>query len=89
MSGAVTGGYNVEAREFAAGHSTEEGGGCAEMCVVNQLGGDPAKVRFTNAIRPRYGKLQEICASCGIRFRRNQSANPRTTCMTDRGLGGK
>jgi hypothetical protein len=27
-------------------------GACAEMCVIDQLGGDASKVRFTSAVRP-------------------------------------
>ncbi|MCW3844991.1 polymorphic toxin-type HINT domain-containing protein [Micromonospora yasonensis] len=59
----VTAGYNVETRQFAAGHSTGNGN-CAEVCVINQLGGDPSKIRFTTAVRPRTGKQLPICFSC-------------------------
>ncbi|MEV0393016.1 polymorphic toxin-type HINT domain-containing protein [Polymorphospora rubra] len=59
----VTAGYNVETRQFAAGHSTGNGN-CAEVCVINQLGGDPSKIRFTTAVRPRTGKQLPICFAC-------------------------
>jgi hypothetical protein len=88
MAGAVTAGYNIETREFAAGNSSAEGG-CAEICVVNQLGGDATKIRFTAAIRARHGGLQEICPACEITFRRHQFVDPATTFQTDRILGGE
>jgi hypothetical protein len=42
-------------------------GSCAEACVVNALGGDASKVRFTSAVRPgASGPLDPvlICMIC-------------------------
>ena len=47
----VTAGYNAESRGVAAACSG--GGLCAEDRVVQQLGGDASKVKFTSAVRPR------------------------------------
>ncbi|WP_018347650.1 polymorphic toxin-type HINT domain-containing protein [Longispora albida] len=59
----VTAGYNVETKQVAVGAS-HGGGACAEVCVINQLGGDASKIRFTMAVRPRNGRLINICFSC-------------------------
>jgi len=62
----VTGGYNTETGEVAAAQSG--GGLCAEDNVVQKLGGDPSKVKFTEAVRPR--KLNSadpevpVCTRC-------------------------
>ncbi|MQS06852.1 ricin-type beta-trefoil lectin domain protein, partial [Streptomyces alkaliphilus] len=64
----VTAGYNTETGQYAAGASSK--GVCAETCVVNQLGGDPSKIVFTAAIRPRTGALINICVSCEGQFGR-------------------
>ncbi|MFH8614206.1 polymorphic toxin-type HINT domain-containing protein [Streptomyces sp. NPDC017979] len=64
----VTAGYNTETGQYAAGASSN--GVCAETCVVNQLGGDPSKIVFTAAVRPRTGALINICVSCEGQFGR-------------------
>jgi RHS repeat-associated protein len=62
----VTGGYNTETGEVVAGCSG--GGICAEDDVVRQLGGDPDKVRFTEAVRPRTGREQPVCVRCQEKY---------------------
>ncbi|MFB7516554.1 SpvB/TcaC N-terminal domain-containing protein [Streptomyces sp. NPDC056144] len=64
----VTAGYNTETGQYAAGASSK--GVCAETCVVNQLGGDPSKIVFTSAVRPRTGEPINICVSCEGQFGR-------------------
>ncbi|MFF3764588.1 RHS repeat-associated core domain-containing protein [Streptomyces sp. NPDC001922] len=64
----VTAGYNKETGQYAAGASSK--GVCAEVCVVNQLGGDPSKIVFTSAVRPRTGASINICVSCEGQFGR-------------------
>ncbi|MGW4229916.1 polymorphic toxin-type HINT domain-containing protein [Streptomyces sp. NPDC004980] len=64
----VTAGYNSETGQYAAGASSK--GVCAETCVVNQLGGDPSKIIFTTAVRPRTGAPINICVSCEGQFGR-------------------
>jgi len=59
---AVTGGVNIETGEIAGGYSTA--GGCAEDMVTARLGGDPSKIRFSEAIRPRTGQQQPVCQRC-------------------------
>ncbi|MFD6530440.1 RHS repeat-associated core domain-containing protein [Streptomyces sp. NPDC060184] len=65
----VTAGYNSETGQYAAGASVK--GVCAETCVVNQLGGDPSKIVFTAAVRPRTGALINICVACEGQFGRS------------------
>ncbi|WP_431037738.1 DNRLRE domain-containing protein [Streptomyces sp. P6-2-1] len=65
----VTAGYNSETGQYAAGASSK--GVCAETCVVNQLGGDPSKIVFTTAVRPRTGAPINICVSCEGQFGRS------------------
>jgi len=65
----VTGGYNTETGEVAArGCST---GACAEDNVVNALGGDKTKVKFTEATRPRTGEEVPVCERFEQKYGRN------------------
>ncbi|WP_371617591.1 polymorphic toxin-type HINT domain-containing protein [Streptomyces sp. NBC_00454] len=69
----VTAGYNTETRQFAAAANAFNGA-CAEACLVGALGGDPSKIVFTSAVRPRKAptelKQVKICSSCEIRYGR-------------------
>jgi len=67
---AVTGGYNMKTGEVVAGCSGNEM--CAEDDVVQQLGGNPSEVRFTEAVRPRTGNQQPICERCQGKYTRDQ-----------------
>jgi hypothetical protein len=71
--------YSVKTGDSATGCSG--GGLCAEDRVVGQLGGDPADVRFTEAIRPRTDEEVGICTRCQgnsdqISFRQELHTNP-------------
>ncbi|WP_239090086.1 polymorphic toxin-type HINT domain-containing protein, partial [Sphaerimonospora thailandensis] len=77
----VTAGYNVETGQYAAGASAK--GVCAEVCVVNQLGGDPSKIVFTSAVRPRTGQSINICVSCEGQFGRKPFKEPGTIFDSD------
>src|SRR5690606_1324820 len=68
----VTAGYNIETGEVAARASGS--GRCAEDWVVDALGGDPSKVRFTEACRPRanpppYREIP-VCTRCEGKYGR-------------------
>ncbi|MBK9261265.1 MAG: RHS repeat-associated core domain-containing protein [Polyangiaceae bacterium] len=67
----VTAGYHIETRQIAVGCS---GGGCAEGKVVQQLGGDASKVKFTEAVRPRPDgppfKQVPVCQNCETQYGR-------------------
>jgi RHS repeat-associated protein len=77
----VTAGYNRETGQYAAGASKR--GVCAEICVVNQLGGDPSKIVFTSAVRPRTGAPVNICPACEASFGRAAFPQTGTTFDTD------
>jgi len=77
----VTAGYNIETRQYAAGASNR--GVCAEVCVVNQLGGDPSNIVFTTAIRPSKGLQVKICVSCEGQFGRAGFQEPGTLFDSD------
>ncbi|ROR44146.1 intein/RHS repeat-associated protein [Kitasatospora cineracea] len=80
----VTAGYNVETGEYAAGGSSRDG--CAEVCVINLLGGDASKIRFTAAVHTRKSMLMEqqpVCVFCEARFSRQAFPNPVTIFKTD------
>ena len=68
----VTGGYNVDTGQVAAGCSSGDGTMCAEDDVVQQLGGDPSKVRFTEATRPRTGGEVPVCIRCQAKYSPDQ-----------------
>jgi RHS repeat-associated protein len=82
---AVTAGYNLETGQYAA--AANSAGACAEMCVIDQLGGDASKVRFTSAVRPRAlpGDLQQVsvCLVCESRYTRAPFVEPGTTFKSD------
>jgi RHS repeat-associated protein len=68
----VTAGYNVETGEVAARGSGK--GCCAEDYVVEALGGDPSKVRLTEATRPRnqpppFSEVP-VCSRCEAKYGR-------------------
>ena len=68
---AVTGGVNIETGQVAGGYNT--GGRCAEDMVVERLGGDASKIRFSEAIRPRYGQQQQkVCLGCQGKYPKEQ-----------------
>lgn len=77
----VTAGYNRETGQYAAGASGR--GVCAETCVVNQLGGDPSKIVFTSAVRPRTGVQVNVCPTCEASFGRGAFPQSGTTFDTD------
>jgi hypothetical protein len=58
----ITGGVNVTTGEVTAAYNTT--GKCAEDVVVEQLGGDASKVRFSEAVRPRTGQQVPVCERC-------------------------
>lgn len=66
----VTGGPNIETGESVSG--VNHGGMCAEDDVAQQLGGDPSKIRFSSATRPRTNEQVNICPRCQGKFGRNQ-----------------
>ncbi|MGK4009233.1 RHS repeat-associated core domain-containing protein [Sorangium sp. So ce1036] len=70
---AVTGGYNTETGQVATGCSG--GGLCAEDRVVEALGNDPSKVKFTEAVRPRRGgapfREVPVCVRCEMKHGRD------------------
>jgi len=68
----VTGGVNVETGQVAAGYNTA--GKCAEDVVVGKLGGDPSKVRFSEAVRPRTGQQVPVCERCQGKYTKDQFA---------------
>ncbi len=63
----VTGGVNVQTGEVVSGYNTA--GRCAEDMVVERLGGDASKVRFSEAIRPRTGEQVPVCERCQGTYR--------------------
>jgi RHS repeat-associated protein len=65
----ATGGYNTQTGEIVA--KVCGGGKCAEDHVVQALGGDKTKVRFTQAIRPRTGEQVPVCARCEENYGRD------------------
>lgn len=80
----VTGGYNIETGQYAAGASGELGrGACAEASVINRLGGDPSKVVFTSAVRPRTGESINICLTCESLYGRGPFKEPGTVFDSD------
>jgi hypothetical protein len=66
----VTAGWNTETGDVATGCSG--GGKCAEERVVDALGGDPSKVNFVEAVRPRPGgppyRDVPICENCQDKY---------------------
>src|SRR5262245_27299672 len=82
----VTAGYNTETRQFAAAANAFNGA-CAEACVVSALGGDPGKIVFTSAVRPRKAptelKQVKICSSCESRYGRGAFPAAGTVFSTD------
>jgi hypothetical protein len=69
----VTAGVNTETGQVATGCSG--GGMCGEQRVVEALGGDPSKVQFTEAVRPRPGGAPfnevPVCTNCEARYGRD------------------
>jgi len=66
----VTGGVNVETGQVAGGYNTA--GKCAEDMVVERLGGDASKVKFSEAVRPRTGQQQPVCLRCQGKYAKEQ-----------------
>ncbi|WP_437778352.1 RHS repeat domain-containing protein [Sorangium sp. So ce1097] len=68
----VTGGYHTETGKPATGCSG--GGKCAEDRVVEALGGDPSKFKFTEAVRPRphcpLFREVDVCERCEKKYGR-------------------
>lgn len=62
----VIGGVNVTTGEVTAAYNTA--GKCAEDVVVEQLGGDASKVRFSEAVRPRTGQQVPVCERCQQKY---------------------
>ncbi len=80
----VTAGYNVRTGEYAAGASSTAG--CAELCVINVLGGNAADIRFTSAVMTRKNALlrqQPVCLFCEGRFGRGAFPSSETTFTSD------
>lgn len=76
----VTAGYNTKTGEIAARACS--GGRCAEDHVVEALGGNPADVRFTSAVRPRTGEEVPVCIRCEETYGRSVFA-PGTRFKSD------
>jgi RHS repeat-associated protein len=77
------GGYNTETGEFAAAASSSAG--CAELCVINMLGGDASKVVRTVPVLLRPSNLlapRPVCLACEVQFGRDNVA-PETTFESD------
>lgn len=68
----VTGGVNVETGQVTAGYA--QGGKCAEDVVVEKLGGDPSKVKFSEALRPRTKQQVPVCQRCQGKYTKDQFA---------------
>ncbi len=66
----VTGGVNVQTGEVVSGYNTA--GRCAEDMVVERLGGDASKVRFSEAVRPRTGEQVPVCERCQGKYTSDQ-----------------
>ena len=66
----VTAGVNIETGQSASGHNSA--GKCAEDVVVERLGGDPSKVRFSEAVRPRTGEQVPVCERCQGKYTPDQ-----------------
>jgi len=66
----VTGGVNTETGQATSGYNT--GGKCAEDMVVDKLGGDPSKVKFSEAVRPRTGEQVPVCERCQLKYKPDQ-----------------
>ncbi|HET9646779.1 MAG TPA: hypothetical protein VFP34_00925 [Microlunatus sp.] len=66
----ITGGTNIETGETVSG--VNHSGMCAEDDVAAQLGGDPSKIRFSPATRPRTGQEVPVCTRCQGKYGRNQ-----------------
>ena len=77
------GGYNSETGEFAAAASSSAG--CAELCLINMLGGDASKVVRTVPVLLRPSNLlspRPVCLACEVQFGRDNVA-PETTFESD------
>jgi hypothetical protein len=66
----VTGGVNVETGQVAA--CANGGGKCAEDNVVEELGGDSSKIKFTTPIRPKTKEEKPVCERCEQRYGRDK-----------------
>jgi hypothetical protein len=66
----VTGGVNTETGQATSGYNT--GGKCAEDMVVEKLGGDPSKIKFSEAVRPRTGQQVPVCERCQLKYKPDQ-----------------
>ncbi len=66
----VTGGHGKDGRPVAGCSSNPTG--CAEDDVARQIGGDPADITFTEAIRPRTGEQVPICPRCQETYNQSQ-----------------
>lgn len=81
----VTAGWNVETGEVAARPCG--GGSCAETHVVAALGGDPTKVKFTEAVRPRAQeppfRQVPVCVRCEGTYGRDPFPAGTTSFQSD------
>jgi hypothetical protein len=66
----ISGGTSTETGQTVSG--VNHSGMCAEDDVAQQIGGDPSKIRFSKAIRPRTGEEVPVCARCQGKYNRNQ-----------------
>ncbi|SBT53106.1 polymorphic toxin-type HINT domain-containing protein [Micromonospora auratinigra] len=83
MPNVAIGGYNMETGEYAAAASSAAG--CAETCVINALGGDPAKVMRTTPVLLRKSNFlspRAVCISCELTWGR-ENVSPETTFESD------
>ena len=67
-------GTNVKTGKTDVGQSVSGCGSrrCAEPDMAAQLGGDDADIVFTNPVRPKSGKLINVCIECQKKFSRSQ-----------------
>ena len=59
----VTGGVNIETGQVAGGYNTNSQ--CAENMVVERLGGDASKIRFSEAVKAADRAAdRRVCLGC-------------------------
>ena len=61
---------NTETGDAASGFN--QGGRCAEDMVTDKLGGDPSKIKFSEAVRPRTGEQVYVCERCQLKYKPEQ-----------------
>jgi hypothetical protein len=71
---AIVGGVNTKSGQTATGvkKSGEAYGKCAEDLCVEALGGTPADVLLSPAIRPRTSEVVPVCKRCQTKYSKDQ-----------------